>query len=84
MARKPTQAAPAQPAPYELLARRIQKQILSPRAQLERRVVIARLEDEREEDWELLIDQIGEDENVTLVRHEDGSVLLTWSLLRLE
>lgn len=49
MARKPTPAAPAQPTPYQLLASRIQKQILSPRAQLERRVVIVRQEGEREE-----------------------------------
>lgn len=79
MARKPTPAAPAQPTPYQLLASRIQKQILSPRAQLERRVVIVRQEGEREEDWELLIELIGEDENVAMARQEDGGVLLTWA-----
>ncbi|MNZ14588.1 hypothetical protein D3C78_315150 [compost metagenome] len=78
MARKPTTAAPAQPLPYELLASRIKKQILSPRAQLERRAVIARQPDEAEEDWALLLEQLSEEESVTLAHQEDGAVLLTW------
>jgi hypothetical protein len=79
MARKPTPAAPAQPLPYELLASRIKKQILSPRAQLERRAVIARQPDEAEEDWALLLEQLGEEESVTLAHLEDGTVQLTWT-----
>lgn len=78
MARKPT-AAPAQPSPYELLASRIKKQILSPRAQLERKALIARQPDEGEEDWALLLEQLGEEESVTLAHQEDGAVQLTWT-----
>lgn len=84
MARKPATAAPATPAPYQLLASRIQKQILSSRAQAERRAVIVRQPDEREEDWALLLEQLGEEESVTLARQEDGGVLVTWSAPRLD
>lgn len=82
MARKPSKSEPVQPSSYELLARRIQKQILSPRAQLERRVEIARLPEESEEDWALLVDQIGEEESVLLTPRDGGAVLLTWSRLQ--
>lgn len=77
MAKKAT--APTPPSSYELLARRIQKLILAPRAQLERRVVIARAPDELEADWDLLLDQLGEEESVTVAPQEDGSVRLTWA-----
>lgn len=76
MAKKATASTP--PSSYELLARRVQKLILAPRAQLERRVVIARAPDELEEDWDLLLDQLGEEESVTVAPQEDGSVHLTW------
>lgn len=77
MAKKAT--APTLPTPYELLARRIQKLILAPRAQLERRAVIAREPDELEDDWNLLLEQLSEEESVTLAPQEDGSVYLTWA-----
>ncbi|SEJ46181.1 Protein of unknown function [Pseudomonas linyingensis] len=76
MAKKAT--APTPPSSYELLARRIQKLILVPRAQLERQVVITRAPDELEADWDLLLEQLSEEESVTLVPQEDGSVRLTW------
>lgn len=77
MAKKAT--APTPPTSYELLARRIQKLILAPRAQLERRAVIAREPDELEDDWNLLLEQLSEEESVTLAPREDGSVYLTWA-----
>lgn len=76
MAKKAT--APTPPSSYELLASRIQKLILAPRAQLERRALIARAPDELEEDWNLLLDQLGEEESVTMAPQEDGSICLTW------
>lgn len=76
MAKKAT--APTPPSSYELLARRIQKLILAPRAQLERQVVIARAPDELEADWDLLLEQLSEEEIVTLAPQEDGSVHLAW------
>lgn len=69
---------PPPPSSYNLLAHRVQKLILAPRAQLERRVVITRAPDELEADWDLLLDQLGEEESVTTTPLEDGSVRLTW------
>ncbi len=77
MAKKAT--APTPPSSYELIARRIQKLILAPRAQLERQVVIARAPGELEEDWNLLLDQLGEEDSLTLSPQENGSVHLTWA-----
>lgn len=76
MARKA--AVPSQPTPLELLARRIQHLITSPRAQLERQICIAKREDESEDDWRALLDQIGEENGVTMTRRADGSVHLAW------
>lgn len=76
MAKKTTALTP--PTSYELLAQRIKKQILAPRAQLERRAVIAREPDDLEEDWNLLLEQLGEEESVTMAPQEDGSVRLAW------
>ncbi|MBD9415902.1 DUF1654 domain-containing protein [Pseudomonas sp. PDM16] len=76
MARKAVAVLP--PSSFELLARRIQRQIMSPRAQLERQDNIHRMEDELEEDWALLLEQIGEEETVTMTHREDGSVHLAW------
>jgi len=74
-AKKP---APTPPSSFELLAYRIQRQILSPKAQLERRVVIARSASELEDDWSQLLEQLSEEESLTIAKLEDGSVLLTW------
>lgn len=79
MARKPTPAAPVPATSYELLARRIHRQVMSPAAQLQRRTVIAREPGEREDDWDLLLEQLGEEESVRMAWLEDGSVQLTWT-----
>lgn len=76
MARK---AVPRQPTPYELLALRIKKQILTPKAQAERRAVIARLPDEPEEAWSRLLDELAEEESVQMDRRDDDAVHLTWT-----
>ncbi|MWV17535.1 DUF1654 domain-containing protein [Pseudomonas sp. L-22-4S-12] len=80
MARKA--AVPHQLTTFELLARRIQQAITSTRAQLERQVNIAKREDESENDWQSLLEQISEEESVTMTRRADGSVHLAWPGLR--
>lgn len=80
MARKATAApAPAPATSYELLARRIHRQVMSPGAQLKRCTVIARESGEREEDWDLLLEQLSEEESLRMTRLEDGTVQLTWT-----
>lgn len=80
MARKA--AVPIPPTPFELMAQRIKRAILAPRSQLERRVKITRLPDETSEDWQTLLDQIDEEETVSLSPQEDGSVLVSWTVPR--
>lgn len=76
MARKAALPHPA--SPYETLALRIQKQLLTPRAQLERRSIISRMPDESEEAWLQLLDELSQEEAVTLTRLQDGSIELAW------
>lgn len=79
MARK---AVPRPPSPYEVLALRIKKQILSPVAQVERRTLISRLPDEPKDAWDQLIDELSEEESVRMTKREDGAVHLTWAAPR--
>lgn len=71
-------AAPALTS-YDLLTRRIYRQINRPSSQLQRRTVIERLPGEREEDWDQLLYELDVDENVRLVQMEGGAVQLSWT-----
>ncbi|KQJ65366.1 hypothetical protein AN400_07325 [Pseudomonas aeruginosa] len=66
------------PSPYELLALRIQKQLLTPRAQLERRAVISCRPDEPEEAWLHLLDELAQEDSLTITHRPDGSIELAW------
>lgn len=63
---------------YMRLLRRVQREIMRPRSQLERRVVIVRQADEREADWDLLLEQLGDEEHVRVVQVRDGAVEVAW------
>ncbi|WP_349616197.1 DUF1654 domain-containing protein [Azotobacter salinestris] len=76
---KPSASASVAPTSYELLARRIHRQVMSPSAQLKRQTVIVREPGEREEDWDLLLEQLGEEESVRMARLEGGAVQLIWT-----
>lgn len=75
----PTNAATA-PASYEHLATRIQKVINSPTAQKSRSALIFRLVDELEDDWSQLLEEIAENDNVTLAWRDDGRVQIFWTV----
>lgn len=66
------------PTSYELLARRIQKQLLTPTAQFARRAVISRLPDEPEDAWRQLLDQLSQEDSLTITCQQDGSIELAW------
>ncbi|HFH3077160.1 DUF1654 domain-containing protein [Pseudomonas aeruginosa] len=66
------------PSPYELLALRIQTQLLTPRAQLERRSVISRMPGEPEDAWLQLLDELAQEDSLTITHRLDGSVELAW------
>ncbi len=73
-------SAPALPGPYERMAIRIQKIINSTGAQKSRSALIFRLADEPEDDWNQLLEEIAENDNVTLAYRDDGGIQIFWTL----
>lgn len=67
------------PTGYELLCKRIQGVINSPRAQREGTVVIARETGESPEDWERMLEGLETIEEVDLGPEEDGRIRLHWT-----
>ncbi|MDH0731502.1 DUF1654 domain-containing protein [Pseudomonas sichuanensis] len=68
------------PSSYEQLGQRIQKIINSPIAQRSRAALIFRLEQETPEDWDTLLAEIAENDNVTLAHRDDGGVQIFWTV----
>lgn len=77
MAKAKPQEKP-EPTSYELLAMRIQRTINATAAQTAKRAVIYKASDELPEDWEQLLMDIDEADNVTLAHRDDGGVLVSW------
>lgn len=63
---------------YEQLGVRIQKIINSPTAQKARSALISRLPSEKPEHWAQLLEEIAENDNVTLAWRDDGGVHIFW------
>ena len=63
---------------YEQLGVRIQKIINAPAAQKSKSALIFRLEQESPEDWLQMLEEIGENDNVTLAHRDDGGVQIFW------
>jgi len=72
--------ASATPSSYEQLGVRIQKIINSPTAQRSRAALIFRLAHESPDDWETLLEEIAENDNVTLAHRDDGGVQIFWTV----
>lgn len=77
---KQSAAAQAQPSSYERLGIRVQKIINSPTAQKAKAALIFRLPDELEDEWGQLLEEIGENDNVTLAYRDDGGVQIFWTV----
>ncbi|MFB4390511.1 MULTISPECIES: DUF1654 domain-containing protein [unclassified Pseudomonas] len=73
-------SATSAPSNYEQLGVRIQKIINSPTAQRSRAALIFRLEHESPSDWETLLEEIAENDNVTLAYRDDGGVQIFWTV----
>ncbi len=65
---------------YERLGTRVQKIINSSSAQKARAALIFRQPDEREDDWAQLLEEIAENDNVTLAYRDDGGVQIFWTV----
>lgn len=77
---KPSSAALTPPDAYERLAVRIQKIINSTNAQKAKAALIFRLPDEPVDEWERLLEEIAENDNVTLAYRDDGGVQIFWTV----
>lgn len=73
-------ATASPPSTYELLGMRIQKIINAPAAQKAKSALITRHPDELEEDWAQLLEEIAENDNVTLAWRDDGGVQIFWTI----
>ncbi|MBA1296106.1 DUF1654 domain-containing protein [Pseudomonas lurida] len=71
-------AVPTLPDAYERLAVRVQKIINSTQAQKAKAALIFRLADEPEDEWQRLLEEIAENDNVTLAYRDDGGVQIFW------
>ena len=63
---------------YEQLGLRVQKIINSTTAQKCRSALIFRQPHESEADWEQLLEEIAENDNVTLAHRDDGGIHIFW------
>lgn len=77
MAKQKSQAA-KQPSSYELLGVRIQAAINTPKAQTSKSALLERSVNDDPADWDRILDEIGENENVTIAHRDDGAVQLFW------
>lgn len=63
---------------YEAAGRRLQSLIASPGVQKVQVVTVCRLEHEAPEDWQRLLDEIGEPSGVLIEALEGGTVRIGW------
>lgn len=71
---------PTLPSSYEMLGMRIQKIINSTGAQTSKSALLERRPGDLPEDWDRLIDEISENDNVTLAHRDDGNVQIFWTV----
>ena len=70
--------ASSAPDSYARMGMRVQKIINSPTAQKAKAALIFRLPDEPVDEWEQLLGEIDENDNVTLAYRDDGGVQIFW------
>lgn len=70
------------PTPFEAVGLRIQKAINSPAAQKSKSVTVSKLPGESADDWDGVLEEFGDAEGVTLERLDDGSVEISWVVLK--
>lgn len=82
MAKKKTQQQePRDLTGLERLGLRVSAMINSPKAQLERRAAIHRLDTDADEAWDGVIELLGETDGLHLEFADDGGVIVRWDAL---
>ncbi|WP_330872891.1 DUF1654 domain-containing protein [Pseudomonas shirazica] len=71
---------PSAPTTFDLLGFRIQAAINSPRAQKAQAALLERMPSDRQADWDRLLEEISENDNVTVSIREGGHVQVAWTL----
>lgn len=72
------QKSPPAPGSYEIMAARIQKIINAPAAQKAKEALFYKLDRESQPDWDRVLEEIAETDNVTMAHRDDGGVQLFW------
>lgn len=78
MAKSKTQPV-ATPTSYEQLSIRVQRAINAPAAQKSRSAILLRMDTDSPEDWVSILNEIGENDNVTIAHRDDGYQLF-WTV----
>ncbi len=79
MAKSKTQPVKA-PTSYELLGLRIQAAINTPKAQASKSVLLEPSTNDDPADWDRILDEISENENVIIAHRDDGLIQLFWTI----
>ena len=77
-------ATAEQPRPpvdaYTLLSQRVMRAINAPAAQKDKAAVLERYSSDDPEAWDRVLDEIGENDNVTIAHRDDGHVQVFWTV----
>lgn len=65
----------------ERLGLRVSTMINSPKAQLDRRVTIHRLDTDSDEAWDGVMELLGEEDGIDMTFNDDGTVTLRWAAI---
>jgi hypothetical protein len=71
---------PAEPTSYELLGMRVQRAINTPKAQTSKSVLLEPSANDDPADWDRILDEIAENDNVTIAHRDDGLIQLLWTV----
>ncbi|ASN71552.1 hypothetical protein 9F2_46 [uncultured Caudovirales phage] len=61
---------------------RVQRTIASPKAQKEKSALLERMPGDDDADWEELLSELTEHDNVTIAHRDDGSVQIFWTVTK--
>jgi hypothetical protein len=65
---------------YVLLEMRVQRAINTPKAQTSRSALLERSANDDPADWDRILDEIAENDNVTIAHRDDGLIQLFWTV----
>lgn len=82
MAKSATKSAPKPRVfnSYELLGMRLQKAINDPGAQKRKSALLMRLPDDQASDWDQIIEELSDTDNVTVAYRDDGGIQVFWTV----